>query len=206
MIYITSDQHLNHRHSIDLWRTNFHTQTSMNEYIVTHWNAVVGEDDTVYCLGDLALGTEYYAEEQIRRLNGHIKLILGNHDFNKVPMYIEKGLVEVVGYSTVLKNGDYIYFLTHYPHTVPAEDPNVYYLTGHSHDHEPFFKPETHNFNVSVENTDYMPLPIDYFAKHIKEGRNNPNVIFEYTEVAPTVQKNPAEARSGETGGETHAD
>lgn len=52
----------------------------MNEEIIRRWNETVGPDDTVYHLGDVALGPIRESLACIRRLNGHKILILGNHD------------------------------------------------------------------------------------------------------------------------------
>lgn len=54
----------------------------MNEILVKNWNDTVGPDDTVYCLGDFALGLQPDGVEQFsKRLNGTKILVPGNHDF-----------------------------------------------------------------------------------------------------------------------------
>lgn len=52
----------------------------MNEMIVNNWNAVVAPEDTVYHLGDVALGTISESLPIVGRLNGYKILVPGNHD------------------------------------------------------------------------------------------------------------------------------
>lgn len=52
----------------------------MNEMLIENWNSVVGEDDTVYHLGDVGLGPWEDWDNSLSRLNGHKILVIGNHD------------------------------------------------------------------------------------------------------------------------------
>lgn len=52
----------------------------MNEVIIDNWNSVVSPGDTVYHLGDVALGQIDKSLACVSRLNGYKILILGNHD------------------------------------------------------------------------------------------------------------------------------
>lgn len=52
----------------------------MNAEIVRRWNEVVMPDDTVYHLGDVALGKIDDSLPRVGELNGYKVLILGNHD------------------------------------------------------------------------------------------------------------------------------
>lgn len=54
-IYLTSDCHFNHLNIIKLGRP-FSSIEEMNETIVSNWNDTVGEEDTVYVLGDFFMG------------------------------------------------------------------------------------------------------------------------------------------------------
>lgn len=92
----------------------------MNDAIVSNINALVGEDDVLYHLGDFA----FKSEEEVERFRGRIAcrnlhLVLGNHDhriessdklrslFSTVDDYVELG---VCGGPTV---GNFV--LMHYP-------------------------------------------------------------------------------------------
>lgn len=52
----------------------------MNETILERHNAVVGADDLVWVLGDVAMGSIAESLPFLRRFNGHKILIAGNHD------------------------------------------------------------------------------------------------------------------------------
>ncbi|RYB01927.1 metallophosphoesterase [Lichenibacterium ramalinae] len=57
---------------------------AMDEGLISIWNSVVGRKDTVWHLGDFALGPKGTAERVFRRLNGSKHLIVGNHDGDDV--------------------------------------------------------------------------------------------------------------------------
>src|SRR4051812_25435002 len=79
-IFFTSDHHFGHANIIRYSERPFADVEEMNESLITNWNAVVGENDVVYHLGDIFM-TPLPAAKAIRRqLNGRIRLIRGNHD------------------------------------------------------------------------------------------------------------------------------
>ena len=51
-----------------------------DEDIVASWNSVVSAEDVVWHLGDLTLKHTTEIGDIFRRLNGRIRLVLGNHD------------------------------------------------------------------------------------------------------------------------------
>lgn len=51
-----------------------------DEDIVASWNSVVSAGDVVWHLGDLTLKHTTEIADILRRLNGRIRLVLGNHD------------------------------------------------------------------------------------------------------------------------------
>jgi calcineurin-like phosphoesterase family protein len=80
VIYFTSDLHFWHANIIKFCNRPFSSVEDMNEAMVRNWNAVVQPEDTVYCLGDVAMAfrsIELYSQ----RLNGTKYLVPGNHDF-----------------------------------------------------------------------------------------------------------------------------
>jgi calcineurin-like phosphoesterase family protein len=79
--FFTSDTHFGHAKAIEHGRP-FSTIEEMAEVIVERWNKAVGPYDTVYHLGDFAMGKRdinvpFYGN----RLNGKKWLICGNHDY-----------------------------------------------------------------------------------------------------------------------------
>jgi calcineurin-like phosphoesterase family protein len=78
-IFLTSDSHFGHFNVIKYCNRPFTTVEEMNEALIANWNAVVGQEDIVFHLGDFSFH-ERYVEEFLSRLNGYKFLILGNHD------------------------------------------------------------------------------------------------------------------------------
>ena len=56
--YITSDQHFFHKNIIDYENRPYSSVEEMNEDLITKWNSVVSNEDTVFCLGDFALSNK----------------------------------------------------------------------------------------------------------------------------------------------------
>lgn len=80
MIWFTSDTHFGHARILELSNRPFTDVHHMNEMIIKWWNELVAPDDTVYHLGDVALGPITESMSCIKRLAGRKRLILGNHD------------------------------------------------------------------------------------------------------------------------------
>ena len=84
--YIASDLHINHRNILSYCphrggpEITDENVAKMNEMIITNWNSVVGTNDEVYILGDVAMGQIHLAPPLIRQLNGKKYLVRGNHD------------------------------------------------------------------------------------------------------------------------------
>lgn len=80
-VFFTSDTHFGHTRIIELCKRPFANTDEMNAEMIRRWNAVVGRNDTVYHLGDFAVGKDAKKAGDYRReLNGHIILIEGNHE------------------------------------------------------------------------------------------------------------------------------
>ncbi|MBS2001323.1 MAG: hypothetical protein JST44_07430 [Cyanobacteria bacterium SZAS LIN-5] len=77
--WFTSDHHFGHAKIIQYCDRPFETVEQMNEELVQNWNALVGDNDTVYYLGDFSLKSSAM-EEFAPRLKGRKVLIAGNHD------------------------------------------------------------------------------------------------------------------------------
>jgi calcineurin-like phosphoesterase family protein len=82
--WIISDTHIGHKNILEFEPSRL-AQMSIDGYeaenhdawIIYRWNLVVKPEDTILHIGDFAFK---YIAETIEKLNGHIILILGNHD------------------------------------------------------------------------------------------------------------------------------
>jgi calcineurin-like phosphoesterase family protein len=140
----------------------------MDEFLIKNWNDTVNPDDTVYHLGDFCFGGSDNVIEILRRLNGHIKFIWGNHD---------KGLKDFATMAYLypdLRNkvkflGDYheIYehnhriILMHYAMKVwDGSHKGNWHLYGHSHGTLPD-DPHSLSFDVGIDCHNYKPIGFD---------------------------------------------
>lgn len=78
--FFTSDTHFSHARIIELSDRPFKDINHMDEEIIRRWNEKVKPEDTVYHLGDVALGPIADSLPKVGRLNGTKILVIGNHD------------------------------------------------------------------------------------------------------------------------------
>lgn len=185
-IYFISDTHFSHTNVIDYENRPFTSIQEMDQYIINKWNETVNPNDTVFFLGDFALGEidKEYAYDYIpKQLNGHIIFIKGNHDrsYKALNQYFE---TKENGYMFDYKYEDTLYhfILSHRP--LPASDIPQGYINIHGHIHShPInvleFDPLTH-INVSVEVLNYSPICVLDIVKQIKEKRYTPSTGAPY--------------------------
>lgn len=132
MNYYISDTHFNHANIMKFcpFSRKFSTVEEMNEFMISEWNSVVTNKDTVYHLGDFCFGRGTnleVAEGIFERLNGHKHLILGNHD-----EYGKKCNWESVMPYRKINEGEHQVVLFHYP--IESWD-RMYHGSYHFHGH-----------------------------------------------------------------------
>jgi len=79
-IHLTADLHLGHANICEYCNRPFISADEMDAALIDNWNKHVAPDDTVYLLGDLTLQNREAAWRYLNQLQGHIKIIPGNHD------------------------------------------------------------------------------------------------------------------------------
>jgi len=154
------------------WATN---SIDGDEYLIREWNAVVGEPDKVYFMGDVAIKRK--GIPLVERLNGRKILIRGNHDIFKLKDYLPY-FTDIRG-SHKLKD----FIISHipiHPHSVPRWcTANI-----HSHCHGYDVKKRTwygrkvkdnRYFNVSAESLNGIPIDFEdikryYGLQETKDG------------------------------------
>ena len=171
-IWVISDTHFNHENIIKYCDRPFDNATQMNDYMVEMWNSVVKPTDKVYHLGDVYMGPgfsrEYTAHLLRYRLNGHKRLILGNHDNGKDQ--ILQGVFEKIDVWRMFP--EFGLLLTHVPvheqslfrgATGNEKDPKKL-LNVHGHIHT-LASPSKDHRCVCVEQIDYKPINIEELRK-----------------------------------------
>lgn len=86
-IWVISDTHWGHENIIKFCNRPFSNLTEMNEAMVENWNRVVKPQDKVYHLGDVYFGKR--GQGYLKRLNGHKRLVIGNHDEGTDPEILD---------------------------------------------------------------------------------------------------------------------
>lgn len=79
-IWVISDTHFGHDAIIGYCNRPFADIDEMDEHMIDRWNSVVKPVDKVYHLGDVFMGSTLRANQNLHRLNGKLRLIVGNHD------------------------------------------------------------------------------------------------------------------------------
>lgn len=173
-IFFTSDTHFGHNKEFLYKGRGFESVEEHAEKIVENWNKVVSPRDTVYHLGDISLSPEYEEKsiEWVRRLNGNIMWIRGNHDSDR---RVEKFLVECdnicyCSFVEVMKMNKINLYLSHYPTITinPLDSAEavkrtiVFNLHGHTHQKE-IFNPQFPRccYHVGLDSHNLTPVSWD---------------------------------------------
>ena len=167
-IFLTSDTHFGHDRAF-LWGSRgFTSSQEHDEAIIQNWNETVGPDDIVYHCGDLMLGDNAYGIECIKQLNGHIKLIRGNHDTDaRWKLYATLPNVELIGWAEVIKYKKYQFYLSHHPTMTSNLDKAPYLkmhlinLFGHTHQQKMFYDDTPFMFHVGLDSNGNKPVLLD---------------------------------------------
>jgi len=176
-IYFTADTHFGHKNIIKHCNRPFKSINEMDEILIENWNKKVKGNSLVYHLGDFAWVLSF---NYLKRLNGRIFLILGNHDNSslKIEWGWRKGeFKHFVGIRAlrevkILKNK---IVLCHYAmRTWNKSHHNSWHLFGHSHG---TLSPIGKSWDVGVDNNNFTPLHYDEIAEIMEKRPDNPNLI-----------------------------
>lgn len=176
-IFFTADTHFGHSKSFITEPRGFKTVEEMNEAIIERWNKIVKSDDIVYHLGDIFLNNDKVGIECVKRLNGTIFMIWGNHDTD-----VKKNLLSrechILGgwYSYLIKYGKLSLYLSHYPSITANYDEkhfnqHVINLHGHTHQQKNFlYVDNPFMYHVGVDSHNCAPVHIDEVIGEIKQN------------------------------------
>ena len=193
-IFFTSDLHFGHENVIRFDNRPFNTVEEMDEEMIKRWNAKGGKGDIVYVLGDFIWkAATNEAVSIIRRLNGQIILIKGNHDRFLHNAAAKKALAGIKDYDDIcvtLEDGTTRRcILSHY--FVPFYNGHRYqaiHLHGHSHlteeaAEESRITTELNEkgydlkiYNVGCMYWNYTPVTLDEILERKAYGQANKNV------------------------------
>lgn len=173
-IWFTSDTHFQHKNIINFTgldgqtpirlhdNRKFDSVEEMDELMIQNWNRDIKPQDKVYHLGDVGFGNENTLVNILKRLNGHKRLIVGNHD-NIVPKLIncfEKTML----WRIFTEHG---FMATHVPVRQDQLTGRGVHFNVHGHIHEKSME-EPYYMCVCVEHWDYCPVHLDQILSIMK--------------------------------------
>jgi calcineurin-like phosphoesterase family protein len=131
-VFFTSDTHFGHGGALGLFGRPFASVGEMDAALIQRWNATVGAGDTVWHLGDVALGPALKrAGALLDALAGTKHLIAGNNDPASVRAL--PGWASVADYAELELDGAHL-VLCHFPfRSWSGMAKGALNLHGHSH-------------------------------------------------------------------------
>lgn len=147
----------------------------MNEKIISNWNELVSQKDTVYHLGDFCSGKKEEDFNKIfGRLNGSIIFIKGNHDKLAWKMK-HKFAAFYSGYHEIKIDNQEI-TLCHYKMSIwPKKHYKTFHLYGHSHGtaSNPV---DSLSFDVGVDCHEFKPISFERVKEIMSQKIFSPNM------------------------------
>jgi len=179
-LWFSSDLHFDHANLVTnrpdkpASRPQFGSVQEMGEFIVNEHNKIVKPNDYWYCLGDVAMAK--HSVEWVKRMNGHRRLVMGNHDVHGHELYLE--CFEKI---MAFREFDGMMF-THAP-VAPWSHRWTVNVHGHCHRARPLFysaaDPTIQGFskalnyiNLSMEHTGYRPVTLEQIKMWARTQRS----------------------------------
>jgi len=184
MKFFTSDGHIGHENILRLGDGRpFKSLGHMHATLIGNHNAVVGNDDDVYFLGDIAMGTLEDSIRVYQGMTGNKFFVPGNHDklfSDNSKSYIEKhrktyedaGFTILPETTSVEIDGQEV-LLSHFPYLKnsygkqkkpirhekhhPA-DTGLPLLHGHTHQRENWDDNSRRMYHIGVDSNDFTPV------------------------------------------------
>lgn len=174
-VWFTSDLHFWHKNICKYCNRPYNTIEEMNQGIIDNWNSVVKDDDIVYLLGDMGFCGIEKLRSLISQLKGHIRLVQGNHDSDKVVnRLIEEGLIEGVAtlcYITITGDEecpDQELTLCHFPMIDWAnKERGAWMIHGHQHQLPNTPSCSYAHWDVGLDKNNMMPVSFEQLKINI---------------------------------------
>lgn len=189
-LFFISDTHFGHRNMVEKFTLpdgskarDFTSVEEMDELLIKNWNDRVKPQDHIYHLGDVTMHRQIgqIAHSVLDRLNGHMRLLPGNHDVDKIENYL-KWFKKIYTYRVI----DRMLF-THvpvHPESLGSFSTNIH-ANIHGHTHHRNLKTETvvdHKgygdkkrrvpyINICVEKTNYTPISLEEIKAMVEKEK-----------------------------------
>lgn len=178
--FFIADTHFGHANILTFKRNDdsplrdFKTIEEHDETLIQNWNALVKPRDKVYHLGDAVINRRNLPI--LARLNGKKRLIRGNHDIFRTSEYLPY-FDEILAYRVFNEHGFICSHIPIHPESLSRWKANVH---GHLHANTvmkilaaapSIAVPDLRYLCVSVEHTDYKPIPLEEILKRLPQYR-----------------------------------
>ena len=173
--FFTADLHFGHGKIIEFCDRPFNDVSEMNQTLIKNWNNKVSNGDHVYIAGDLFYGGRDAAGakealEIVKKLNGTLHLISGNHDLPYLKNMDYHYLFADVDKMRYLKHEGNEIILCHYP---MAEWSGYFrgswHIYGHIHNAKnppyDYMKTNEKALNAGVDICNFEPVTFDELIK-----------------------------------------
>ncbi len=173
-IYFLSDHHFGHDNILTFTesdevtkiRPGFNSIEEHDEMLIERHNAMVKPQDHFYAMGDVAINKKYL--HLVKRLNGHKRLIMGNHDIFETKAYLQAGFHKICACRVF----DGICF-THIP--VHAGSIGRWKLNCHGHLHsqvvvDALGAPDPRYLSLCPERIGYTPISLEEIKQKYTHG------------------------------------
>ena len=157
----------------------------MTEGIISNWNSRVQQNDDVYHIGDFMMGRSTNWESSLKRLNGRIHLISGNHDYKFVKqpyvqermIWIKKDYILSIKDPDVKRGKSQRIVLHHFPKlTWEGANKGAWHFHGHSHGSVDYMNQDSTRIDVGVdsEHGQYFPRSYEELKKVMQKREYKP--------------------------------
>ena len=187
MDYFTADVHAFHEKIIKYSKRPFNDLQHMHDEIINNWNRYTSKDDNIWVVGDFVYPLSGpYAQKKfefVKSLNGHIHVVLGDHD-TSADFYRHCGInVHKDVYVIDRRREDKPSIaLCHWPIRIwPRSHYGAWHLFGHIHNNnrtkpfDEYYK----SFNVGMDVWDYQLVSLNQVTEKMGQCQENPNFIPE---------------------------
>jgi calcineurin-like phosphoesterase family protein len=177
-IWFVGDTHFGHDQPF-IWESRgFASVQEHDTKIIENWNSIIAPDDEVYHLGDVMLGDNEHGLECLKKLNGHIHIIRGNHDSEaRIALYKTCTNVVEVCDAKQLKLGKHHFYCCHYPAITANFDDDkpwaqhLINLFGHTHQQTKFYNDNPYMYCVGLDAHNNYPVKLEQIIDDIRDKK-----------------------------------
>ena len=164
--FIIADTHFNHPNIIKYCSRPFINVEKMNETIINNWNKAIGKEDIIYHLGDFAMGSQQEIYELVGRLNGRIRLVMGNHDTLSYYKLYNCGFDRLYDKPIILEN---YWILSHKPPEFTSHTLPFVFCFGHVHNSDVYRTISPQGVCCCVERWQYQPVDFEDIKQMVEK-------------------------------------